>query len=516
MLRTPAFTAACAPSAPWAWASTGTPRRGGFADDRGQVGLRVDLLARIGVGRAGALGRQHLDPIHRMSEVHSNESPKRVWRGKAGLEQVAQVGRVEVRLDGRLRPHVVPGGLDVGPGQRAALDQLAQADILEMRDAGTSHGGDAALQGRAHGRQSGDVDVRVDQARQEIATAEVDAAQVCGRSRQRRSHRRDAPVAHDHDRPAPDLTGADVDDRGVHQEHRRRRDGGLRRGRPARRHDRGEGRRGDRDPADHRAESTAPRPRAVSQYTTQCYIDATQPNSDAPLPVGSLEALARKPQACWGLLGAGSSAGDTAARADYGRIPSRSRQYAQSQEVSREGAVSRRSRNLDCVRGRQPPPAGSLDQTQLVRPADAQVAPEDQATAGLATDDRLPVSGLRPGSPPGHPRRQEARGVAAEREGRRDQGHDPRARRAHPDGEGLPAARPFRRRHGHRHRVLQAPRRGLPGPRHPRPQRREAAQPRQQHHQARPWLGAHRRPHQPLQHDVRPVLHGRQPGRLRP
>ena len=56
----------------------------------------------------------------------------------------------------------------------------------------------------------------------------------------------------------------------------------------------------------------------------------------------------------------------------------------------------------------------------------------------------------------------------------------------------------------------------VPGPRHPRPQRREAAQPRQQHHQARPRLGAHGGPHQPLQHDVRPVLHGRQPGRVRP
>ena len=47
-------------------------------------------------------------------------------------------------------------------------------------------------------------------------------------------------------------------------------------------------------------------------------------------------------------------------------------------------------------------------------------------------------------------------------------------------------------------------------------QRREAPQPRQQHHQARPRLGAHGRPDQPLQHDVRPLLHGRQPGRLRP
>ena len=33
---------------------------------------------------------------------------------------------------------------------------------------------------------------------------------------------------------------------------------------------------------------------------------------------------------------------------------------------------------------------------------------------------------------------------------------------------------------------------------------------------ARPRLGAHGRSHEPLQHDVRPVLHGREPGRLRP
>ena len=47
-------------------------------------------------------------------------------------------------------------------------------------------------------------------------------------------------------------------------------------------------------------------------------------------------------------------------------------------------------------------------------------------------------------------------------------------------------------------------------------QRRGPPQPRQQHHQVRPRRGADDRPDQPLQHDVRPVLHGRQPGRLRP
>ncbi len=56
----------------------------------------------------------------------------------------------------------------------------------------------------------------------------------------------------------------------------------------------------------------------------------------------------------------------------------------------------------------------------------------------------------------------------------------------------------------------------FPGPRHPRAQRREAAQPRLVHGAPRPRRGADGRPDQPLQHDVRPVLHGRQPGGLRP
>ena len=45
-----------------------------------------------------------------------------------------------------------------------------------------------------------------------------------------------------------------------------------------------------------------------------------------------------------------------------------------------------------------------------------------------------------------------------QREGRRDQGDDHRARRQDPDGQGLPDPRPLRRRDGDRHGVLQAPR----------------------------------------------------------
>ncbi len=130
------------------------------------------------------------------------------------------------------------------------------------------------------------------------------------------------------------------------------------------------------------------------------------------------------------------------------------------------------------------------------------------------TDSLCPIVHAR-GSP-GDSRRQEGRQRPAEREGRRDQGDHPRARRPDPDGEGLPHSRPLRRRDGDRYRLLQAPRAGLPRPRHPRPQRRQAAQPRQQHGAARPRVGADGRPDEPLQHDVRPLLHGREPGRVRP
>jgi hypothetical protein len=45
---------------------------------------------------------------------------------------------------------------------------------------------------------------------------------------------------------------------------------------------------------------------------------------------------------------------------------------------------------------------------------------------------------------------------------------------------------------------------------------RQAARPRHLFHQVWARRRSDHRPHQPLQHDVRSVLHGRQPGRLRP
>ncbi len=86
------------------------------------------------------------------------------------------------------------------------------------------------------------------------------------------------------------------------------------------------------------------------------------------------------------------------------------------------------------------------------------------------TDSLCPT--VRPRDPPADRRRQAAPRDPSQREGRRDQGPDHRARRQDPHGQGLPHPRPLRGRHVHRPRLLQAPRRGLPRPRHPRPQRR--------------------------------------------
>ena len=54
------------------------------------------------------------------------------------------------------------------------------------------------------------------------------------------------------------------------------------------------------------------------------------------------------------------------------------------------------------------------------------------------------------------------------------------------------------------------------GPRLPHARRRARPPARDVDHQVRPRDGPHDRPDQPLQHDVQPVLHGREPGRVRP
>ena len=145
----------------------------------------------------------------------------------------------------------------------------------------------------------------------------------------------------------------------------------------------------------------------------------------------------------------------------------------------------------------------------------AEEPPAFEAAARLAAQDRFAVPDVRQGSASADPLRRAVDGDARQRARRRNQGAHPRARRQGHHREDLPAAR-----HVHRHARDQpgvpaadrepVSRTRLPGGHRHAPQSRHVV------HPARPRIGAHHRSDEPLQHDVRPVLHGRQSGRLRP
>ncbi len=146
-----------------------------------QLLLGVDLLARIGIGRAGAFGGERLDPVDAARQVGLDGTAQGVGRVHAA-HQVTKLRKVDEQFGRHARPHVIAGGDDVGPGHGSVPDELAQADVDEMRHAGAADGGHAALERRAHLRQRANVHVRIDQTRHDIAATKVHHADA-GRCR---------------------------------------------------------------------------------------------------------------------------------------------------------------------------------------------------------------------------------------------------------------------------------------------------------------------------------------------
>ena len=138
------------------------------------------------------------------------------------------------------------------------------------------------------------------------------------------------------------------------------------------------------------------------------------------------------------------------------------------------------------------------------------------ARARLAAHDRFVVPHLcqRDAHPHSLGRRRRQSILVTEHVGEIKAAH-PRTRRQGDHRENLPAARHVHRRAGDQSGLPEADRRSVPGSRLRRGYR-STAQSRDVIDQIRPRIGPHRRPDQPMQHDVRPVLHGRQSGRLRP
>ena len=161
--------------------------------------------------------------------------------------------------------------------------------------------------------------------------------------------------------------------------------------------------------------------------------------------------------------------------------------------------------------------AGRIVSAALGAAAAAQELGTHVARSRLAPDDRLALPHLRARDararfwPAASISRRDHRQPR-----RRDQGADRRARRQDHHGENVPRARHVHRRARHQPGVPEAHRAACSPA---ATTSRVTDQPAQSRHlvdQVRPRLGADDRPDQPLQHDVRSVLHGRESGRLRP
>ena len=192
------------------------PRRR-LLDDRADFLLGVDLLARVGVGRPGAIGRQNLDPVDAVRQVHLHGAPQRRDRGHARHQVgVRRIG--EKRLLRDSRPHVVAGGDHVGAGDGAGLHQLMETDVRIAGDTGAPHGRHARFERPPERREVGGMCVGVDQARQHVLAFEIEDARA-GR-RGARSNRLNL-AAPDRDRGVRrDAPVADIDEVGVDEQQR--------------------------------------------------------------------------------------------------------------------------------------------------------------------------------------------------------------------------------------------------------------------------------------------------------
>jgi hypothetical protein len=166
--------------------------RGGFLDDGAELGLGVDLLARVGVGEPGAFGAARLDPIHAPVEVHAHQGAQLRRRAHAGGERaetgVGEDGLVQVRR------HEHAGGEHVRRHHVAGAGEVTHRHVLERRYAGAAHGGHAGEERAARVGERGEMRVRIDQPRHHPPAADVDhrgargngsAARGCSRSARR-------------------------------------------------------------------------------------------------------------------------------------------------------------------------------------------------------------------------------------------------------------------------------------------------------------------------------------------
>ena len=111
-------------------------------DDGTQLRLIEEIVARIGVGKAGPIGGAGLDDINAVVEVHLG-CPSNLLRRLQSARELEQtrVGQHVARAV-EMRLQMDAGRHDVGTGEISPFDHLAQRDVGDHRDPGASRGRD--------------------------------------------------------------------------------------------------------------------------------------------------------------------------------------------------------------------------------------------------------------------------------------------------------------------------------------------------------------------------------------
>ena len=209
----------------------------GFFRDGAQLALGQLRLPRLGIAREHPAGGADLD--HLGTELALAADLVAQFVGAVGdpllllglLEAGGQEGRIAVTAGGADR---IARGNDPGADRIAIVDRLLQSDVVAVGGADVAHGGEAGVEHRApvadrgHGKEAVgkfqvaiaadvgravEVDVHVDEARQQRPVAKVDVANVAPPAhRARVGNTGDTPVVADEDGGKFDHpSGLDVD-----------------------------------------------------------------------------------------------------------------------------------------------------------------------------------------------------------------------------------------------------------------------------------------------------------------
>ena len=124
---------------------------GGDLDDGAKLVFVEQVVPRIGVREAGAIGGAGLDHVDSMIEVDLGRAANLLRRlqSRHELEQARVGERVARALEARLQ--VDAGRQDVRSGEVTRLDHLAERHVGKHRHPGASRGGDAGEQGNPGG-----------------------------------------------------------------------------------------------------------------------------------------------------------------------------------------------------------------------------------------------------------------------------------------------------------------------------------------------------------------------------